>query len=56
MNVELNGEPIDALRGASITYHVAVGPRQGRKVFTRQTLPTCEEPCNQGSPRSSPCP
>jgi hypothetical protein len=29
----LQNEPIDALRGASITYHVALGPHQGRKVY-----------------------
>ena len=48
MNVELNGEPIDALRGASITYRIALGPHQGRKVFTLQSLPGCEEPLDQG--------
>ena len=30
---------MDQLRGHSITYHIAVGPQQGRKVFTLQTLP-----------------
>jgi len=30
------------LLGSSITYRIAVGPRQGRKVFTLQTLPDCE--------------
>jgi hypothetical protein len=30
------------LLGHSITYRVAVGPQQGRKVFTLQTLPDCE--------------
>jgi hypothetical protein len=30
--------------GSSITYRIAVGPHQGRKVFTLQTLPGCEEP------------
>jgi len=28
----------------SITYRIAVGPRQGRKVLTLQTLPACDEP------------
>ena len=32
-------DPIDQLRGYSITYRIAVGPQQGRKVFTLQTLP-----------------
>lgn len=35
---------IESLQGASITYRVAVGPQQGRKVFTLQTLPASEEP------------
>jgi hypothetical protein len=39
-------EPIDQLRGHSITYRIAVGPQQGRKVFTLQTLPGVEEPCS----------
>lgn len=26
---------------SSITYRIAVGPQQGRKVFTLQTLPAC---------------
>ena len=33
--------PMDHLLGSSITYRVAVGPQQGRKVFTLQTLPDC---------------
>jgi hypothetical protein len=32
------------LLGSSITYRIAAGPHQGRKVFTLQTLPGCEEP------------
>ena len=31
------------LLSSSITYRIAVGPQQGRKVFTLQTLPAC--PC-----------
>ena len=30
------------LQGHSITYRIAVGPQQGRKVFTLQTLPPDE--------------
>lgn len=30
---------LDQLLGHSITYRIAVGPHQGRKVFTLQTLP-----------------
>jgi len=32
-------DPMDQLRGHSIAYRIAVGPQQGRKVFTLQTLP-----------------
>jgi hypothetical protein len=32
--------------GHSIAYRIAVGPQQGRKVFTLQTLPGIEEPFN----------
>ena len=32
---------IHPLLGSSITYRIAVGPQQGRKVFTLQTLPDC---------------
>ncbi len=31
------------LLGHSITYRIAVGPQQGRKVFTLQTIPSWEE-------------
>jgi hypothetical protein len=39
----LDEEPMDQLRGDSITYRIAVGPQRGRKVFTLQTLPGNEE-------------
>ena len=32
------------LLGHSITYRIAVGSQAGRKVFTLQTLPACDEP------------
>jgi hypothetical protein len=35
-------EPVSHLLGSSITYRVAIGPQQGRKLFTLQTLPDCE--------------
>ena len=35
-------DPMDQLRGHSITYRIAVGPQAGRKVFTLQTLSACE--------------
>jgi hypothetical protein len=31
--------PINGLLGASITYRIATGPREGQKVFTLRTLP-----------------
>jgi hypothetical protein len=31
--------PMNQLLGSSITYRIGVGPQQGRKVFTLQTLP-----------------
>ena len=34
---------MDQLLGASITYRIAVGPNQGRKVFTLQTLPAWDD-------------
>ena len=39
---------MEQLLGSSITYRIAVGPQQGRKVFTLQTLPAYEEPCDAG--------
>ena len=33
--------PMNQLLGSSITYRIAVGPQQSRKVFTLQTLPDC---------------
>jgi len=49
-NIYLTPEAVDAsdddpsnqLLGSSITYRIAVGPQQGRKVFTLKTLPDCE--------------
>ena len=40
--------PLDQLLGHSITYRIAVGPNQGRKVFTLQTLPATDEPYGDG--------
>jgi hypothetical protein len=40
--------PMEQLLGSSITYRIAVGPQQGRKVFTLQTLPACDEPFDDG--------
>ena len=40
----VEGGPLDQLFGHSITYRISVGPHAGRKVFTLQTLPECNEP------------
>ncbi|MEZ5555274.1 MAG: transposase [Haliea sp.] len=40
--------PMEQLLGSSITYRIAVGPQQGRKVFTLQTLPACDEAFDAG--------
>ena len=37
-------DPMQSLVGHSISYRIAVGPHAGRKVFTLQTLPACDEP------------
>jgi hypothetical protein len=44
----LEAGPMEQLLGSSITYRIAVGPHQGRKVFTLQTLPGCDEPFDDG--------
>jgi len=38
----MDDDPLNQLLGSSITYRIAVGPQQGRKVFTLQTLPACD--------------
>ena len=35
-------DPTNQLLGSSVAYRIAVGPQQGRKVFTLQTLPDIE--------------
>ena len=35
-------DPMTRLLGHSITYRITMGPQQGRKVFTLQTLPACD--------------
>lgn len=44
----LEAGPLEQLLGSSITYRIAVGPQQGRKVFTLQTLPGSDEPFDDG--------
>ena len=36
-------DAMNQLQGHSITYRIAVGPQQGRKVFTLQTIPAWED-------------
>ena len=45
---DLEAGPMEQLLGSSITYRIAVGRQQGRKVFTLQTLPACDEPFDDG--------
>jgi ribosomal protein S27E len=45
---EVEAGPMAQLLGSSITYRIAVGPQQGRKIFTLQTLPACDEPFDEG--------
>jgi hypothetical protein len=45
---ELDSGPMAQLQGASITYRVAVGRQQGRKVFTLQTLPAIDDAFDVG--------
>jgi len=44
----VDDDPMTSLLGHSITYRIAVGPQAGRKVFTLQTLPACDEPFDAG--------
>jgi hypothetical protein len=39
----VESDPMNQLLGHSITYRIAVGPQQGRKVFTLQTLPAWDD-------------
>lgn len=40
----LEEDPLSDIHGYSVTYRVAIGPQQGRKVFTLQTIPPQPEP------------
>ena len=44
----VDDDPMNQLRGHSITYRIAVGPQAGCKVFTLQTLPGSDEPFDDG--------
>ncbi len=44
LNLESADEdPMQQVVGCSVSYRIAVGPQQGRKVFTLQTIPACDE-------------
>jgi hypothetical protein len=44
LNLEEGDEdPIQQVLGCLVSYRVAIGPQQGRKVFTLQTIPAWEE-------------
>ena len=45
---DLAASPMAQLLGSSITYRIAVGPQQGRKVFTLQTLPANDDAFDGG--------
>jgi hypothetical protein len=38
----IDEDPMQQLIGCSVSYRIALGPQQGRKVFTLQTLPVVE--------------
>jgi hypothetical protein len=46
---ELETGPMAELQSASITYRVAIGRQQGRKVFTLQTLPAIDDVFEAGT-------
>ena len=44
LNLEEGDEdPMQQVLGCSVRYRIAIGPQQGRKVFTPQTIPAWEE-------------
>lgn len=45
----LEEDPLQDIRGHSVTYRVAVGPQKGRKVFTLQTIPPQPEPASDNA-------
>ena len=46
---EEENDVLTQLQGASVTYRIATGPQQGRKVFTLQTLPGKEDKADTNS-------
>jgi ribosomal protein S27E len=43
LNLEGDEDPMQQVLGCSVSYRIAIGPQQGRKVFTLQTIPSCED-------------
>ena len=44
LNLEESDEdPMQQVLGCSVSYRIAIGPQQGRKVFTLQTIPSWED-------------
>jgi hypothetical protein len=43
LNLEGEEDPMQQVLGCSVSYRIAIGPQQGRKVFTLQTLPSRED-------------
>jgi hypothetical protein len=43
LNLEGDEDPMQQVPGCSVSYRIAIGPQQGRKVFTLQTIPSWED-------------
>jgi len=43
LSLEGDEDPMQQVLGCSVSYRIAVGPQQGRKVFTLQTIPAWED-------------
>jgi len=41
--VNADEDPMQQVLGCSVSYRIAIGPQQGRKVFTLQTIPSWED-------------
>ena len=43
LNLEGDEDPMQQVLGCSVSYRIAIGPQQGRKVFTLRTIPSWED-------------
>ncbi len=43
LNLKCDEDPMQQVLGCSVSYRIAVGPQQGRKVFTLQSIPAWED-------------